>query len=766
MRSFRQYFVDTFFLIKTYLHRPLTRFLKKYLWFVYMYLRGGSINDIPIQNLYDLNDLKKAKKIVVFLIPSDDCVTGGIISIFKLCHFTRELLSDSVSSIISTHPGRYTYAKNSGYENDELVYRWEQVINNAHGVQELILHIPEYYSFRFYKDLQTNEKRFLRSIPTLKINILNQNINSMPKLRHLKDLGKLTRFVTQSVGFDRCVTQEVCDRYGMPLYQVPSFVDLESCIKKKYGKKKGLILYSPDQNPLKHRIINKLKKDLNDFELREIRNIKYLQFLDLIADALFCISFGEGFDGYYIQPYYAGSIGISVYNDSFFPDSQFKDFPFVYSSYEKMEHNIVDDIKKVYKNQKKFENISTKIYHYFQNNINKKDNTIKGLGRFYKNSPTFLPIVNAFSGLDSKLKKNKERFLTWRKPTDNFQQKVKALINSSSYYYYPETKDDYIPINKGVLVETSMVARWLRRRRTYKKFAKTFSLKRLEQSYHMFADEHSKEIFLMVALYSIYKTPILRYPLYYSRSFNNISKYHNWVLADDVRTVWFGMIKLKKYDLSILGYDIKLWHNPLGILIVFDHEQYRYKDIVKIEDGDWVIDGGACYGDTALYFATKTNGKIFSFEFMEENLEIFNENIDMNPTHRDQIVQVKKPLWDKTGDKVYSVFNGPGTCVQSLQEDEAQEFETVSIDDYVAHNNIEKVDFIKLDVEGSEKSALKGAVNTIRKFRPKLAICAYHKQEDLIVLPQLIKKIVPEYKLYLDHNTINQTETVIYAKDC
>jgi hypothetical protein len=382
-------------LIKAFFQRQLTDSLKNHLWFVYVYLRGGNRKDVPVQDLYNLNNLKGAQRLVVFLVPSNDNVAGGVISIFKFCQITRELLSDSVA-IICTHPGRYTYAKNSGFENDELVYRWEQVVKNANNVQELILHIPEYYSFRFYKDLRANERSFLKSIPTLKINILNQNINAMPKLVQLKDLGLLTKLVTQSISFDRCVTQSVCDQYGVPVYQVPSFVDLENCIKKNYEQKKRLILYSPDMQPLKYRIINQLKKDLNDFEFKEIRNLKYLQFLNLVADSLFCISFGEGFDGYYIQPYYAKSIGISVYNDQFFPDAKIKNFPFVYSSYEQMEQNIANDIKKVVKYNKQFKKISTEIYHYFQKNINNKDRTIRGLDLYYNNAPTLLPRVNAF----------------------------------------------------------------------------------------------------------------------------------------------------------------------------------------------------------------------------------------------------------------------------------------------------------------------------------------------------------------------------------
>jgi len=75
----------------------------------------------------------------------------------------------------------------------------------------------------------------------------------------------------------------------------------------------------------------------------------------------------------------------------------------------------------------------------------------------------------------------------------------------------------------------------------------------------------------------------------------------------------------------------------------------------------------------------------------------------------------------------------------------------------------EKVTLIKMDIEGSEKQALTGAENIIRRDRPKLAICIYHNPEDLFEIPFLIKKMVPEYKLYIRHHSDTYAETVVYA---
>ena len=75
----------------------------------------------------------------------------------------------------------------------------------------------------------------------------------------------------------------------------------------------------------------------------------------------------------------------------------------------------------------------------------------------------------------------------------------------------------------------------------------------------------------------------------------------------------------------------------------------------------------------------------------------------------------------------------------------------------------EKATFIKMDIEGSELEALKGAKNQIMNYSPRLAICVYHKREDLITIPQYIKKLVPEYKLYLRAHFPYASELVIYG---
>ena len=78
----------------------------------------------------------------------------------------------------------------------------------------------------------------------------------------------------------------------------------------------------------------------------------------------------------------------------------------------------------------------------------------------------------------------------------------------------------------------------------------------------------------------------------------------------------------------------------------------------------------------------------------------------------------------------------------------------------------EKVAFIKMDVEGAELEALKGAEGVIARDMPVLAISAYHRQEDLITLLPYISSLHNQkehYELYLRHHGVVQAELVLYA---
>lgn len=228
---------------------------------------------------------------------------------------------------------------------------------------------------------------------------------------------------------------------------------------------------------------------------------------------------------------------------------------------------------------------------------------------------------------------------------------------------------------------------------------------------------------------------------------------------------------LQKCDLRKIGYDIQLYFSGLGIAIDFIFEQYAYKfgknKIITVKEGDVVMDIGACWGDSALYFASKIgeSGKVYSFEFIPDNIKLFNKNISLNPKLKNQIELIRFPVSDRSDDKIYFYDKGPGSRIESEPfEGQTGTASTISIDDFVKNNNISKVDFIKMDIEGAEPFALKGAVETIKRFKPQLAIAIYHSMDDFVNIPAWIAGLNLGYKLYLGHYTIHSEETIIFAK--
>lgn len=218
---------------------------------------------------------------------------------------------------------------------------------------------------------------------------------------------------------------------------------------------------------------------------------------------------------------------------------------------------------------------------------------------------------------------------------------------------------------------------------------------------------------------------------------------------------------------EFLGKKIQTYSNVAGNLFTFLLEQYAYRtESVQIaaEDGDYIIDGGGCWGDTALYFSSIAGdtGKVFSFEFVPSNIALLQKNLDLNYKYTGQTEIVPAALWDKSGESVDFQSNGPASSI-ALGGTGAGKAVTITIDDFVRDRKLPRVDFIKMDIEGAELKALMGAIETIKVFKPKLAICIYHKPDDYFEIPVFLNSLDVGYRLYMSNYTILTAETILYA---
>lgn len=207
----------------------------------------------------------------------------------------------------------------------------------------------------------------------------------------------------------------------------------------------------------------------------------------------------------------------------------------------------------------------------------------------------------------------------------------------------------------------------------------------------------------------------------------------------------------------------------LDINLIFGVEfgQYFYEKegiTIKPEKGDIVIDAGSCMGDTAVLFSAEVgeNGFVHSFDLSPLHLAMTQYNIDNN-NFTDRFKMVGFGLSNQSNGMEVKPDTQDNVVDPSLSLHLQNNLPTIQLDEYVAQQSLDKVDFIKMDIEGAELMALEGAVNTIKNHKPKLAISLYHKFDDYLAIPHFLATEFPFYDLYLDHYTLSDQETILYA---
>jgi len=294
----------------------------------------------------------------------------------------------------------------------------------------------------------------------------------------------------------------------------------------------------------------------------------------------------------------------------------------------------------------------------------------------------------------------------------------------------------------------------------------------LDWLYSNLADEESRQALVDVLAFRALGYRKIKLPTNCQAHWDNLKIAEK--LADGCEQIdsGFNRWKLTKMNLLTLGYPIEIYFSPAGVVIDFMEQQYRCdtpEGTIECTEGDYVIDAGGCWGDTALYFAHKAgnNGKVYSFEFLPDNLKIYDKNLSLNPLLSPRIKRIENPLWSCGGEEVAISAYGPGSSIvpeASASTPNLLRFQSAAIDDLVENGGIEKVNFIKMDIEGAELQALKGSEQTIRRFKPKLTITVYHDLKDFWEIPEWINNLDLGYKFYLRHFTIHAEETVLYAK--
>lgn len=190
------------------------------------------------------------------------------------------------------------------------------------------------------------------------------------------------------------------------------------------------------------------------------------------------------------------------------------------------------------------------------------------------------------------------------------------------------------------------------------------------------------------------------------------------------------------------------------------HSQYFPTDgIIEPEPDEVFVDAGAHNGFTSFQFSEWTEGKYSKIYMMEPDplmFEIMKEYVQLRKLKN--VVPVNCGAWSSTCELRFKEDAATGSS--KIVESGKTLINAISIDEML-HG--ERASFIKMDIEGAEMPALIGAEKTIQKYKPKLAISIYHKEDDLWEIPYYILTKYPYYKMYIRHYDYTTNETVMYA---
>lgn len=187
--------------------------------------------------------------------------------------------------------------------------------------------------------------------------------------------------------------------------------------------------------------------------------------------------------------------------------------------------------------------------------------------------------------------------------------------------------------------------------------------------------------------------------------------------------------------------------------------EYFLEGLIEWEKTECIVDCGAYDGDTvAEFLRKKPTGNDFEYKIYAWEPDKFNYD-RLRDTYKanECVICINKAAYSKAG---MFGFSSDGGEMSTIMEGADDVVATDTIDRVLAKD---KATFIKMDVEGSELEALKGAKEQIINNKPRLAICVYHKQEDFWTIPQYISKLNPGYKLYLRTHSSMPTELVLFC---
>ena len=191
-----------------------------------------------------------------------------------------------------------------------------------------------------------------------------------------------------------------------------------------------------------------------------------------------------------------------------------------------------------------------------------------------------------------------------------------------------------------------------------------------------------------------------------------------------------------------------------------NYDDYYDFDILNCDQDECMVDLGAYNGDSVLSFINNYGNykRIYCYEMTAASMKEMQGNLQ----DFDDIIYRQVAVGNRNGSiYITEVTGDPSSNIVSPEG--STEIPIVRLDDDIT----EPITLIKMDIEGSELEALKGAERHIREDKPKLAVCSYHNNHHIYEIPRLMREYNPQYKLYMRYNgtwnNILVSEVVTFA---
>lgn len=229
---------------------------------------------------------------------------------------------------------------------------------------------------------------------------------------------------------------------------------------------------------------------------------------------------------------------------------------------------------------------------------------------------------------------------------------------------------------------------------------------------------------------------------------NEIAEVYEWLADEHSRDVFEKILRFRLLD------------DTIGVPTMPQDRQYFEYGFYGKRADEIFVDCGAFNGISLKTFLAENSNQFEKYYALEPD----DSNWDKLMEYKQQLPEdvqkkmccIRKAAWEDDGGISFYSLHGPGSFAADIGKERV---ETITID---AMLDGQRASYIKMNIEGSEKQALKGAEETIRKYKPRLAVAGYHRTDDFWKIPMMMKGYCKDYKIYL-RSYMNHISFVYYG---